>query len=209
MNLKLLTLPVAAAILAFSAAPAGAVTTVLGGTGQSSTQGVNSGQAAENGSGGSNTFILGNSAPSLTQTSSNTLTNNQTIGGGAGTTILIGVGPNSCFCQSNSQSVNSSQVAENGDGGAGTTVIIGNSTPQLTQSSANTLANTQAIGGGGITTIIGAAAQANTQAVNSSQSADNGSGGAGLLFVGGPAGSTPALDQVSTNALSNRVILGG
>jgi hypothetical protein len=120
--------------------------------------------------------------------------------------------------QSNSQAVNSSQSASNGDGGSGSTFILGNSTPTLIQSSVNVLSNSQSIGAPAPCTIpycpaattnftlIGNASQVNNQAVNSQQVGSNGSGGGGLLFIGGNSGSL--LDQFSLNLLFNDIILG-
>jgi len=212
MNRKLFTLSVATAALAFGAGTALADTTVIGGSGQSTGQGANSTQSGLNGDGGAgSTFILGDSKPTLTQTSHNTLSNEQEIGGG-GTTTLIATGANACFCQSSSQGTNSKQVGVNGSGGgAGTTAIIGNSAPALTQVSTNIVGNGQYIGGSataGADTIIGSTAQAGTQGVNSTQSGKNGDGAGGTLFVGGPAGSAPALTQNSCNDLATETVLG-
>jgi hypothetical protein len=207
MNRKLIAMSAAGVVLAFGAATAAADTVVIGSVGQSSSQAVNSSQSAENGSGGASTFILGDSAPTTTQTSANVLSNDQEIGGGAGDTTLIAPSPTQCFCQSSQQGVNSQQVAVNGDGGDGTTAILGTSAPTLTQSSGNVLSNTELIGGGaGDTVLIGGAAQANTQGVNSSQSGINGSGASGFLFIGDD--SLGLLDQTSANVLTNVVILG-
>jgi hypothetical protein len=212
MNRKLITASVAAAVLALGATAASADTTVIGSTGQSNNQAVNSTQSGSNGSGGGNTFILGDSAPTTVQTSTNVLANDQEIGGAAGsTTTLIAPGASQCFCQSSQQGVNSQQVAVNGDGSSAagsTTAILGDSAPSLVQDSANVLDNGQFIGGGpGNTILIGGAAQVNQQGTNSSQSCENGSAGGGTLVVGGD--SLGLLDQESTNVLTNLVILGG
>jgi hypothetical protein len=211
MNRKLITVSVSAAVLAFGAASAAAQTTVIGSTGQSNNQAVNSTQSGENGSGGGNTYVLGNSAPTTTQVSVNALSNDQEIGGGPAATTLIAPAPGQCFCQSNQQGVNSQQVGVNGDGSStagSTTAILGNSAPTLTQVSVNPVGNFQAIGGGpGPTILIGGAAQANQQGANSSQSGENGSGGGGTLVIGGA--SRGALTQISINPLFNDTILGG
>ncbi len=149
MNRKLIAISAAVGVIALGAATASADTTVIGSVGQSSNQAVNSSQSGENGSGAGNTFILGDSAPTTVQTSSNVVVNDQEIGGGTEDTTLIAPGPTQCFCQSSDQAVNSQQVAVNGDGGAGTTFIGGDSAPTLTQDSANVLDNGQFIGGGG------------------------------------------------------------
>jgi hypothetical protein len=208
MNRKLITMSAAAAVLAFGVTAASADTTVIGSTGQSNQQGVNSSQSGENGSGGGSTYILGDSAPSTTQTSTNVLVNVQDVGSLTGaTTTLIAPG-NDCFCQSSQQGVNSSQVAVNGDGGGTMTAILGDSAPSLTQTSTNVGVNVELIGAGfgGDTTLIGGSAQTNDQAFNSAQSGENTSGASGTLVVGGD--SLAALDQTSTNALINVALLG-
>jgi hypothetical protein len=206
MNRKLITISAAAAVMAFGVTAASADTTVIGSTGQSNQQGVNSSQSGENGSGGGNTYILGNSKPTTTQLSVNALVNVQDVGGGAGDTTLIAPGT-SCFCQSSQQGVNSSQVAVNGDGGGTLTAILGNSAPSLTQTSVNVGINAELIGGGsGVTTLIGGSAQTNDQAFNSAQSGENTSGATGTLVVG--KNSAPVLDQTSVNALINVALLG-
>jgi hypothetical protein len=210
MNIKLITVTATAAALAFGVASAAADTTIIGSTGQTNNQGVNSSQSGQNGSGGGSTFILGDSAPTTVQSSTNVLTNDQEIGGGVGDTTLIAPSASQCFCQSSSQAVNSQQVAVNGDGGGtGTTAILGDSAPTLVQDSTNVLDNGQFIGGGiGDTILIGGSGQANQQGVNSSQSGENGgAGGTGILVVGGD--SLGLLDQESANLLTNVVILGG
>jgi len=205
MNRKLITISAAAAVMAFGVTAASADTTVIGGTGQSNQQGVNSSQSGENGSGGGNTYILGNSDPTTTQNSENVLVNVQDVGGGT-TTTLIAPGTD-CFCQSNQQGVNSSQVAVNGDGGGTLTAILGDSDPSLTQNSANIGVNVELIGGGTTTTLIGGSAQSNDQAFNSAQSGENTSGASGTLVVGLNSGAS--LTQNSENALINVVLLGG
>jgi hypothetical protein len=209
MNIKLITVSATAAALAFGVASASAATTIIGGTGQSSNQGVNSNQSGENGSAGGSTFILGDSAPTAVQDSTNVVSNDQEIGGGIGNTTLIAPS-GQCFCQGSQQAVNSSQTGVNGDGGgSGTTAILGDSAPTLVQDSTNVLDNGQFIGGGiGDTILIGGASQANQQGTNSNQSGENGSAGAGgILVVGGD--SLGLLDQESANLLTNVVILGG
>ncbi len=209
MNLKLITASASVAVLAFGVTAASADTTVIGSTGQSNSQGVNSSQSGENGSGGGGTYILGDSEPTATQTSVNVLANDQEIGGGGGDTTLIAPAAGQCFCQSSQQAVNSQQVAVNGDGGGTTTAILGNSKPTLTQTSVNVGLNGQFIGGGpGDTILIGGASQVNQQGTNSSQSGENGSaGGGGTLVIGGD--SLGTLTQGSFNILDNEVILGG
>jgi hypothetical protein len=209
MNRKLITISAAAAVMAFGVTAASASTTIIGGTGQSSQQGVNSSQSAENGSGGGNTYILGSSDPTVTQNSDNFLINAQDVGGGS---TFTGIAPaGSCFCQSNQQGVNSSQVAVNGDGGGTLTAILGDSTPTLNQNSTNVSFNAQLIGadlmGGGTPSIIvGGTAQTNGQATNSAQSGENTSGATGTLVVAGISGAT--LNQNSTNALINVALIG-
>jgi hypothetical protein len=208
MNRKLITMSAAAAVLAFGVTAASADTTVIGSTGQSNQQGVNSSQSGENGSGGGSTYILGNSAPTTTQNSTNVLVNVQDVGSLTGaTTVLIAPG-NDCFCQSSQQGVNSSQVAVNGDGGGTMTAILGDSKPSLTQNSTNVGVNVELIGAGfgGNTTLIGGSAQTNDQAFNSAQSGENTSGSSGTLVVGGT--SAAALNQNSLNALINVALLG-
>jgi hypothetical protein len=204
MNRKLIIVSAAAAVMAFGVTAASADTTVIGSTGQSNQQGVNSSQSGENGSGGGATYILGDSTPTTTQNSTNVLVNVQAIGVG-GTTTLIAPGTD-CFCQSSQQGVNSSQVAVNGDGGGTLTAILGDSDPSLTQNSENIGINVELIGAGGTTTLIGGSAQTNDQAFNSAQSGENTSGASGTLVVGGDSGA--ALTQNSTNALINVVLLG-
>jgi hypothetical protein len=205
MNRKFLTMSAATAVMAFGVSAASADTTVIGGTGQSNQQGVNSSQSGENGSSGGSTYILGTSAPTTTQNSENVLVNVQDIGGGATTTLIAAGGD--YFGQSNQQGVNSSQVAVNGDGGGTLTAILGDAAPTLTQNSTNLGVNVELIGGGpGDTTLIGGSAQTNDQAFNSAQSGENVSGASGT-FVAGSDGST--LTQNSTNALINVVLLGG
>jgi len=208
MNRKLITMSAAAAVLAFGVTAASADTTVIGSTGQSNQQGVNSSQSGENGSGGGSTYILGDSAPTTTQNSENILVNVQDVGSLTGaTTTLIAPG-NDCFCQSSQQGVNSSQVAVNGDGGGTMTAILGDSAPSLTQNSENIGVNVELIGAGfgGDTTLIGGSAQTNDQAFNSAQSGENTSGSTGTLVVGGD--SLATLDQNSANALINVALLG-
>ncbi len=212
MNLKLITASASVAVLAFGVTAASADTTVIGSTGQSNSQGVNSSQSGENGSSSGGTYILGNSSPTETQTSVNVLANDQEIGGGGvgDDTTLIAPAAGQCFCQLSQQAVNSQQVGVNGDGGGGgTTAILGNSKPDLTQTSVNVGINGQFIGGGpGDTILIGGASQVNQQGTNSSQSGENGSsGGGGTLVIGG--NSTGTLGQFSFNILDNEVILGG
>lgn len=208
MNRKLITMSAAAAVLAFGVTAASADTTVIGSTGQSNQQGVNSSQSGENGSGGGATYILGDSAPTTTQNSENVLVNVQDVGSLSGAdTTLIAPG-NDCFCQSSQQGVNSSQVAVNGDGGGTITAILGDSAPSLTQNSENIGVNVELIGAGfgGDTTLIGGSAQTNDQAFNSAQSGENTSGSTGTLVVGGD--SLATLDQNSANALINVALLG-
>jgi hypothetical protein len=207
MNRKLIIMSAATAVLAFGVTAASADTTVIGSTGQSNQQGVNSSQSGENGSGGGNTYILGNSAPTTNQNSENILVNVQDIGSLTGaTTTLIAPGTD-CFCQSSQQGVNSSQVAVNGDGGGDLTAVLGNSTPTLNQNSLNIGVNAQLIGAGGSNTVlIGGAAQTNDQAFNSAQSGENTSGSTGTLVVGG--NSAAQLNQNSLNALINVALLG-
>ncbi|HWH09854.1 MAG TPA: hypothetical protein VG165_01900 [Solirubrobacteraceae bacterium] len=208
MNRKLITMSAAAAVLAFGVTAASADTTVIGSTGQSNQQGVNSSQSGENGSSGGSTYILGDSAPTTTQNSENVLVNVQDVGSLTGaTTTLIAPG-NDCFCQSSQQGVNSSQVAVNGDGGGTMTAILGDSAPSLTQNSENIGVNVELIGAGfgGDTTLIGGSAQTNDQAFNSAQSGENTSGATGTLVVGGD--SLATLDQNSQNALINVALLG-
>ena len=210
MNLKLITASASVAVLAFGVTAASADTTVIGSTGQSNTQGVNSSQSGENGSGGGGTYILGDSTPMETQVSVNVLANNQKIGAGGGDTTLIAPAAGQCFCQSSEQGVNSQQVGVNGDGGGSTTAILGDSTPTLLQVGVNVLDNHQRIGSGGAgddTILIGGSSQVNQQAGNSSQSGENGAaGGGGTLVVGH--NSTGTLGQFSFNILDNDVILG-
>jgi hypothetical protein len=127
---------------------AGDTTLIAPGAGQcfcqSSQQGVNSSQVGVNGDGGgSTTAILGDSAPTLTQTSVNVLANGQFIGGGLGDTILIGGAS-----QVNQQGTNSSQSGENGSSASGGTLVIGgDSAGTLGQGSFNILDNEVILGG--------------------------------------------------------------
>lgn len=135
-------------IVAFGGATALANTVIIGNVSQSNSQAVNSSQSGSNGSGGGSTFILGNSSPTLTQTSVNVLCNSQTIGsGGSGTCAspvyaspqvanftLIGNAS-----QLNNQAVNSQQAGVNGGGGSGTSFVGGHSAPRLLQNSFNLL----------------------------------------------------------------------
>lgn len=132
----------------------GGTTTLIGnGTNpcfcESSSQGVNSQQTGVNGSGGggATTAILGDSAPVLTQSSTNRLGNGQYVGGAflAGADTIIGN-----TAQANTQGVNSGQSGKNGDGG-GALVFIGGpigSTPSLAQTSCNDLSNETVLGSG-------------------------------------------------------------
>jgi hypothetical protein len=210
MNRKLITLSAATAVLAFGVTGASAATgtTVIGSTGQSNQQGVNSSQSGENGSGGGATYILGDSAPTTNQNSLNVLVNVQDVGSLSGTTTTLIAPGTSCFCQSSEQGVNSSQVAATGDGGGTITAILGDSLPTTNQNSTNIGVNAQLIGAGfgGTTTLIGGSAQTNEQAFNSAQSGENTSGTSGTLVVGGD--SVGTLNQNSTNALINVALLG-
>ncbi|MEA2264860.1 MAG: hypothetical protein QOE27_443, partial [Solirubrobacteraceae bacterium] len=91
--------------------------------------------------GGTTTAILGDSAPTLVQTSGNGLENDQFIGGGIGNTILIGGA-----AQVNQQGTNSSQSGENGSAGGGVLVIGGSSAGLLDQESGNLLTNVVILG---------------------------------------------------------------
>ncbi|MGI8803913.1 MAG: hypothetical protein ACR2KV_17410 [Solirubrobacteraceae bacterium] len=207
MNRKLITASAAAAVLIFGASSATAASTIIGSTGQSNSQGANSTQSGSTGGTGGSTFILGDSAPTTVQDSTNVLTNEQEIGGD-GTTTLIAPAAGQCFCQSSQQGVNSQQTAVTGDGGgSGTTAILGDSAPTTVQTSTNVLDNEQSIGDGA-TILIGGASQVNQQGANSSQSGQTGgAGGTGILVVGGD--SLGLLDQTSSNVLTNEVVLGG
>jgi hypothetical protein len=210
MNRKLITVSVAVGALAFGATTASAATVIIGSSGQANDQAVNSSQSGSSGSGGGSTFVLGDSAPTAVQTSSNVLANDQEIGGGIGDTTLIAPAAGQCFCQSSQQGVNSQQVGVNGDGAGvgGTTAILGDSAPTLVQTSTNVLDNGQFIGGGiGDTILIGGASQVNQQGTNSSQSGENASGGGSIFVVGDD--SLGLLSQDSANVLTNVVILGG
>ena len=229
MNRKLITLSAAAAVLAFGVTTASAPdrSTVIGSTGQSNQQGVNSSQSGANGGSGGATYILGDSEPTTNQNSENVLVNVQDVGGTAGcfdpitgdptpcgpggpSTVLIAPGTG-CFCQSSEQGVNSSQVANNGGGGGTLTAILGESEPTLNQNSSNIGVNVQLVGaggflGGGNTVLIGGSAQTNEQAFNSAQSGENASGATGTLVVAGD--SEALLNQNSTNALINVALVG-
>jgi len=211
MKRKLVTVSVAIAALAVGVTAASATTTVIGGAGQSTTQGVNNQQSGLNGDVGGSTFIIGKSAPTETQTALNTVNHTQAIGGGGATATLIANGAGACFCQSSNGGVNNSQIAVNGDGGGTITAILADSTPALTQAVTNSVRGSQSIGSGsllaGDSVVIGAVGQANTEGVNDAQSGRNGTAGSGPVFVTGA--SAPSLSQTVCNDLSNITVLGG
>jgi hypothetical protein len=138
---------ISVATVAFGASTASASTTIIGNVSQSNSQAVNSSQSGSNGSfGPGSTFILGDSAPTLIQSSVNVLSNSQSIGAPApctppycppGTTNFTLIGNAS---QVNNQAVNSQQIANNG-GAGGLVFIGGDSVPLLDQSSFNLLIN--------------------------------------------------------------------
>jgi len=125
----------------------GTTTLIANGAGacfcQSSQQGVNSSQVGVNGDGGTGTTaITGNSSPSLTQGSTNSLTNMQSIGVVGASTTLIG-----SAAQANTQGENSTQAGKNGSAGGGLLFVNGVSNAALAQASNNVLINTVVLGG--------------------------------------------------------------
>lgn len=187
---------------------------LIGGSAQSSDQGVNSTQSAKNGNGGGTTVILGGagqgaaSAPSLTQDSLITLISRQSLGAGDGNSTFVAPAPNQCFCQTSQQGVNGKQIGVNGDGG-GTTFVLGASAPVLHQIAVDTLVNgtgpDQSIGDA---VILGSAGQANRQGADSLQGAVNGTGRVvgGTTAVGS---SAPQTVQDAENFLGNAQTIGG
>ncbi len=171
MNRKLFTAGAGvAAVLAFATASASA--TVIGGSNQSSDQGVNSTQEANAPSATGDVIVVGGGAPAglpPTQVSVNALSDSQAVGSPGGDDAFIsptGAGPT----QSSRQGVNSTQVSAGGAIGL--------------QISANILSNSQIVGGDEScvivpgscvsSVIIGTPTQTSEQGVNSSQSADGG-----------------------------------
>jgi hypothetical protein len=171
MNRKLFTAGASvAAVLAFATASASA--TVIGGSSQSSDQGVNSTQQANAPSATGEVIVVGGGAPAgppSTQLSVNALSDGQAVGSAGGGDAFIsptGTGPT----QSSKQGVNSTQVSAGGAIGL--------------QISANILGNSQIVGGDQScviapatcvsSVIIGTPTQASEQGVNSNQSADGG-----------------------------------
>ena len=143
---KLIT--VSAASLAIGVPTASADTTIIGNVLQSNSQAANCSQSGLNGSGGGNTYILGNSTPTLIQSCSNVLSNTQSIGApaypGVATANFTLIGN---AAQINSQGANIQQVGVNGDGRlGGTTFIGGDSAPFLSQSALNVLFNDVILG---------------------------------------------------------------
>lgn len=174
---------VAAGVLALGAPTTAIASTLIGTYGQNDSQGANSDQTATNGSGGAEfsgpgpvKFIDGNSAPNLSQTSTNLEVEGGLIGGGDGT--LIGDGN-----QNSKQAINSEQAAKKG-----------------TQVSTNAELSTQIVGlTGAGDTIIGTPTQTNDQGTDSLQSAAS-RPGAVTTFIGGPTNKGP-LTETSTNLL--------
>jgi hypothetical protein len=166
---------------------------------QSSQQGVNSQQAGGNGDGGGSgtTAILGDSAPTLVQTSDNVLDNGQFIGGGAGPITTTVPNPDAVQCR------DAANLPTACGGGAEVLCFDGPAIP------ANGIpCNVTVTTPGTSTILIGGSAQVNQQGVNSAQSGENGAaGGSGILVIGGD--SLGLLDQESDNVLTNTIILGG
>jgi hypothetical protein len=170
MNRKLFTAGASVAVaLAFATASASA--TVIGGSNQSSDQGVNSTQAANAPSATGDVIVVGPVAagPTPTQLSVNALSDGQAVGSAGGDDVFIsptGSGPN----QASKQGVNSTQISAGGAIGL--------------QISANILGSSQIVGGDQScvvvpascvsSVIIGTPTQTNEQGVNSTQSADGG-----------------------------------
>jgi hypothetical protein len=204
MNRRLLSAAGAAAALAVLASPASA--TVIGGSSQSSQQGINSTQGANAATATGDVIVVGVGAgPAGVQASGNTEVSGQAVGSpGGGDTFIspTGSGPT----QSNQQGANSQQTSANGAIGL--------------QVSGNGLVNSQIVGGDqscvaptpcASSVIIGTPTQANQQGVNSGQSADGGvTTGVSIttptVVINGLAGSA---SQFSGNsALSSQIVLG-
>jgi hypothetical protein len=176
-----------AAVLAVPATAMGSA--LIGNFDSGNDQGSDSNQSAINGSGGAEfsgpgiKFISGDSTPKLSQTSTNVATNAGLVGGGGGT--MIGNAG-----QSNTQAINSDQVARKG-----------------TQVSTNIESGTQIVGLAAGDAIIGSTSQVNGQAENSLQTGASRSGT--TTFVGGPTNKGP-LTQTSLNLeLSCEIVIGG
>jgi len=198
--------------------------TIIGGNVQASRQGVDSGQSASNGSGGSGFLFVGGSDRSgLGQDSTNRLSSAQAVGGCSGAVCLAGTGDTIIgdTSQGSAQGVGSSQAAANGDGASGRTAIAGDAAATLMQGSTNAVTSGESRAGcsGGICFVgpaaggpagdaqIGNSAQANTQGVGSSQRHRNGSAGTGILFVA--AGDLAAVNAQSLNDLNSSIVAGG
>jgi hypothetical protein len=169
MNRKLFPVGVSVAV-ALAVATASASATVIGGSSQSSDQGVNSTQGANAPSATGDVIVVGPVAagPTPTQLSVNALSDGQAVGSPGGGDVFIsptGSGPT----QASKQGVNSDQISSGGAIGL--------------QVSANILTNSQIVGGDQScvivptcvsSVIIGTPTQTNEQGVNSAQSADGG-----------------------------------
>ncbi|HEU0317485.1 MAG TPA: hypothetical protein VFR49_09165 [Solirubrobacteraceae bacterium] len=205
MNRRLFTAAGAAAALALAASSASA--TVIGGSSQSSQQGINSTQGANAPTATGDVIVVGVGAgPAGVQSSGNTEISGQAVGSAGGGDTFIsptGSGPT----QSNQQGANSQQTSSNGAIGL--------------QVSGNALLNSQIVGGDqscavpgapcASSVVIGTPTQANEQGVNSGQSADGGvttgdSITTPTVVINGLAGSA---SQFSGNAtLSSQIVLG-
>jgi hypothetical protein len=169
MNRKLFTVG-ASVVVTLAVAVASASATVIGGSSQSSDQGVNSTQGANAPSATGDVIVVGGVAagPTPTQVSVNALSDGQAVGSSGGDDAFIsptGEGPT----QASKQGVNSNQISSGGAIGL--------------QISANLLANSQIVGGDQScvlvptcvsSVIIGTPTQTSQQGVNSNQSADGG-----------------------------------
>jgi hypothetical protein len=195
----------AAAVLAVAAAPASA--TIIGGSSQSSQQGIDATQGANAPSATGDVIVVGGAAPGPTPTqgSLNVESNGQAVGSPGGGDVFIsptGAGPT----QLNEQGINGLQVSAGGAIGL--------------QASGNIEGNTQIVGGDlscvavpvcASSLIIGSPTQANLQGVNSAQNADGGvTNGTSIttptVVINGLAGPT---SQFSFNGVtSGQIILG-
>jgi hypothetical protein len=172
MNRKLFAAGLSATVVLAVAVPT-ASATIIGGSSQSSQQGINGTQGSNAATATGNVIVVGPpaGANTSTQTAINLETNAQSVGTHSGTTgdVFIsptGVGPE----QLNEQGVNAQQISSNG--AIGTQFLI------------NFLGNSQIIGGDqdcllpgadcAASTIIGSPTQASDQGVNYSQSGDGG-----------------------------------
>jgi hypothetical protein len=172
MNRKLFAAGLSATVVLAVAVPA-ASATIIGGSSQSSQQGVNGYQGSNAATATGNVIVVGPepAASPTVQLGVNVETSAQSVGTHSGTTGDVFISPTDVGpTQLSDQGVNAQQVSSNG--AIGTQILV------------NLLGNSQIIGGDqdclmpgaacAASTIIGTPTQANEQAVNYSQSGDGG-----------------------------------